>query len=170
MAASRGPLSTRFQKLAAAECFSFFTQAQVTRTWRSECTGCIPERQLLRFRNGSRVKPGTTRVSSCKISMFQATTARNLSPPLRRVPILGPPHPRGAAIRRYAVGGGEGGACGRPYKPDSGGFGDRPGGTTAPARGARWKARRRRTGKARTRRPDEGNWRQKPLIPNRPAV
>jgi len=48
------------------------------------------------------------------------------------MPILGPPHPRGAAIRRYASGGRRFGACGWPYKPDSGGFGTPPWGYYGP--------------------------------------
>ncbi len=48
---------------------------------------------------------------------------RELIPAPPTTPIIVPPHPRGAAIRRCAVGGDGGGACGRSHKPDSGGFG-----------------------------------------------
>ena len=66
----------------------------------------------------------------------------NLSPPFAAALILAGPHPRGAAIRRCANGGRRFGACGWSHDPLPGGFGNRPGGKTAPARGARWTARR----------------------------
>ena len=64
----------------------------------------------------------------------------NLSPPLLPRTTVQPPHSRGAAIRRCAVGGDGGGACGWSHDPLPGGCGNRPGDTTVPARGARWKA------------------------------
>ena len=68
--------------------------------------------------------------------------SRKLIPGVCSALILAAPHPRGAAIRRCANGGKGFGACGWSHDPLPGGFGNRPGGKTAPARGARWKARR----------------------------
>lgn len=78
-----------------------------------------------------------------------AVSALHLSP--RPTPPLTCDHlnSRGAAIRRHAVGGVEGGACGRVCTPLPGGCGNRPGGNTAPVRGARWEV----SGGARARTP-----------------
>jgi hypothetical protein len=88
---------------------------------------------------------------------FQATVAYaahsvpNLSPPSHPAPILTAPRPRGAAIRRYAVGGAGVAPAGGVTTHSREASGHRPGGTTAPVRGARWKAWRHRICGARTR-------------------
>jgi hypothetical protein len=51
---------------------------------------------------------------------------REFIPAPPRTLILTPPHPRGAAIRRCAVGRGGGGACGWSHDPLPGGFGAPP--------------------------------------------
>ena len=58
--------------------------------------------------------------------------------------ILGPPRPRGAAIRRYAVGGARSAPAGGVTIHSREASGHRPGGTTAPVRGARWTGWRKR--------------------------
>gem|GEM_PF-2980206 len=69
---------------------------------------------------------------------------QNLSPPSHTMPILTSPRPRGAAIRRYAVGGAGAAPAGGVTTHSREASGHRPGGTTAPVRGARWKAWRHR--------------------------
>jgi hypothetical protein len=72
------------------------------------------------------------------VDATRAPKANNLSPP-SRPPVISPSsHPRGAANRRHVVWRGGCGACGWSCDPLPGGFGNRPGGTTAPARGARY--------------------------------
>ena len=61
----------------------------------------------------------------------------NLSPPSHPAPILTSPRPRGAAIRRYAVGGAGAAPAGGVTTHSREASGHRPGGTTAPVRGAR---------------------------------
>ena len=67
--------------------------------------------------------------------------SENLSPPSRLAPILTPPRPRGAAIRRYAVGGAGAAPAGGVATHFREASGHRPGDITIPVRGARWKAR-----------------------------
>ena len=75
----------------------------------------------------------------------------NLSPPSRPAPILAPPRPRGAAIRRYAVGGAGAAPAGGVTTHSREASGHRPEDITIPVRGARWKAWRHRICAARTR-------------------
>lgn len=67
--------------------------------------------------------------------------AKNLSPPSPPAPILAPPRPRGAAIRRYAVGGAGAAPAGGVTTHSREASGHRPGDTSIPVRGARWNGR-----------------------------
>lgn len=85
------------------------------------------------------------------MSGISACSSENLSPPSHSAPILGLPRPRGAAIRRYAVGGAGAAPAGGVTTHSREASGHRPGDITIPVRGARWKAWRHRICGARTR-------------------